>query len=74
MNRLCVNNLGADQSAKFCEFSQTNSWVYGYEQRSYHKPTAMTSDDAEAAKLLAWLILEVLSNQVQWNAHFSLQI
>lgn len=40
-----------------------------------HKPIAMTSDDAEAAKLLAcWLILEVLSNPVQWNAYFSCQI
>lgn len=39
-----------------------------------HKPIAMTADDAEAAKLLACcLILEVLSNQVQWNAYFSLQ-
>lgn len=40
-----------------------------------HKPIAMTSDEAEAAKLLAcWLILEVLSTQVQWNAYFRLQI
>lgn len=39
-----------------------------------HKPIAVTSDDAEVAKLLACvLILGVLPSQVRWNAYFSSQ-
>lgn len=66
---------------------QSRIWVLISQQSSVNFPTATlgfiamskdlllkpTLDATDEAKLLAcWLILEVLCNQVQWNAFFSL--